>query len=67
MPQFWYLVPSGGREFPHPKTGELVTEVNAGWADTDRWSEDFTPEGGTLDEPSDARADWKWFEDERGR
>ena len=44
----------GGKEFRHPKTGELVYEVSAGWADAERWSADFTPEGDTLDEPSDA-------------
>lgn len=51
---FGIVVLSGGKEFRHPKTGELVSEVSAGWADAERWSADFTPEGDRLDEPSDA-------------
>jgi hypothetical protein len=43
-----------GKEFRHPKTGELVTEMSSGWTDVGPWFADFTPEGDVLDEQSDA-------------
>lgn len=52
---FGIVIVSGGKAFRHPKTDELVTEVSAGWADTEPWSADFSPEGDKLDESSDAR------------
>jgi hypothetical protein len=40
----------GNKEFQHPKTGELVTEISSGWTDAAPWSADFTSEGDAMDE-----------------
>ncbi len=42
-------IPSGGT-FRHPATGEPVVEVSSGWADTEAWVAEFTPEGDRITE-----------------
>jgi hypothetical protein len=44
-------IPMGG-EFRHPETGELVKELSSGFADTEAWIAEFTPEGDRIAEPS---------------
>ena len=37
--------------FPHPRTGERVEEASSGWADTEPWLAEFSPEGIKLADP----------------
>ncbi|MDB5306890.1 MAG: hypothetical protein JWO38_1092 [Gemmataceae bacterium] len=40
-----------GNEFAHPATGEPVVVASSGFASTDRWVAEFTPEGTKPAEP----------------
>jgi hypothetical protein len=44
----------GSGEFAHPATGERVISASSGFADTDLWFAEFSPEGERLAEPGAA-------------